>query len=153
MKKIFKSNFNQNIIIDDNAKNIFTIPNKENISLYRSIQNLLIDACKELSINYSSQFYLISTFKESLEHSMTYDIGFEKMLSFYGKFYIDPPKIDSFIINEKIENVYPEKNDIILIAGKVQNNITIETKTNYIEFYIGSAGFLKNFEVNSWLPI
>jgi hypothetical protein len=127
--------------------------NKETI--YDNIKQYLESFCLENNINKERQDYKIMFCEEqySSNTSLTYRVGFQKSLCFYGKFYILPPEKEYFLKGEEVIEISPNPGDLIIGFGSITNKTVTDKQASTLEFYIGSSSSLRGFDLSQWLPI
>lgn len=135
--------------------NIGIVPSDDISTIIKSLKDGIDHLCSVKSINKERQNYQLSYINEEYdENSITqYNIGFGKILSFYAKFYIDPPAKEFIYIDGQEFIFEPKAGDLFIALGRISNKVETVQKARTIELYVGSASLLQAFDPTSWQPL
>ena len=121
----------------------------------KTIKSIVENMCKENKINYNKQNYMISFSDEQVlfeNNGIRFTSGSKKLLSFYGKVYLDKNKkiIECIHVNEKGEFIEIEENGILVISGGIQNSTFIKNYEEIMHFYVAPKHMLNWQNPENW---
>ncbi len=117
--------------------------------LFRSIVNLIKDACSEYSIDYQkNKYYISSSLSENQNPNFWYDTGGTSKPALFGIVSLDD-NINKIFINEKEADILPGD----MIVSEAGNKIVYSNPFKSLVFYVLPLSMIKNQYSQKWIPL